>query len=103
MEETITSYKRIRAVCIMDDILKTVANRKAAPTAKDISEAVGVPKDTLMCYLATMQDRGYITADGGSYRLGMANAVFWARTKARLEADRAAIDDELKEIGVEES
>lgn len=97
MEET--SYKRIRAIAVMDDILKAVASRKEPPTARELSDATGVPKDTLMCYLATMQDRGYVTAEGGSYRLGMANALYWARTKARLEADRAAIDDELKEIG----
>lgn len=97
MEET--SYKRIRAIAVMDDILKTVAARKEAPTAKEISESVGIPKDTLMCYLATMQDRGYIIAEGGAYRLGMANALYWARTKARLEADREAVEDNLRRIG----
>lgn len=96
-----TSYKRIKALKVHYDILKYIASQKTPVSAPDIAGGIGVPTATAMCYLATMEDYGYVAKTNDKYKLGMALATMWSRVKASLEAERREIEMKLGEIKVE--
>ena len=92
------SYKRIKSVAIMNNILEYVSRCKVPASAQEISDAVGVPVGTVMCYLETMKDYQYLEQAGDGYRIGMFCAMLWSKVKASLEAEMEGIKDKLKTI-----
>lgn len=96
------TYRRIEAVRKTGEILKYLANTKEPATGPDIAKAVGLPTGTTMCHLATLEDLGFVLTIGERFQLGMGIALFWARVKSRLEAEKSHIERDLKSLDMEE-
>ena len=90
-----TTYHRIEAVRKTGEILKYLSNTKDPASAPDIARAVGLPTGTTMCHLATLDDLGFVLTVGDRYQLGMGLALFWARVKSSLEAQRDKVNQNL--------
>jgi len=97
-----TTYRRIEAVRKTGEILKYLANIKEPATGPDIAKAVSLPTGTTMCHLATLEDLGFVLVVGERFQLGMGLALFWARVKSSLEAQRDNIDNALNLLNQEE-
>ena len=97
-----TTYKRIESVRKTGEILKFLAGQKEPVTGPKIAQAVSLALGTTMCHLATLEDLGFISMVGDRFRLGMGLALFWARVRSGLEADRARIDHDIKLLDMEE-
>ena len=91
-----TTYRRIKAVTTTLVILEALAESREPITGSEIAGMTQVPFATVMCHMATLQDRGYVQVIGEKYRLGMKLAVFWARMKSMKEAERQAVDKDLR-------
>jgi len=90
------SYKRIEAVRKALRVLKFMGNEKTAVSSQSIAQAVGLPKDTVMCQLATLEDEGFVQGVGDNWRIGMAAALLWARVKANLEEEKEKVNKNLE-------
>lgn len=91
-----TTYRRIKAVSTTLEILEALAESKVPVTGSTLAEQTGVPFPTVMCHLATLQDRGYVQVIGDQYRLGMKLAVFWARMKSMKETELQSVESDLR-------
>ncbi|MFB3926391.1 MAG: helix-turn-helix domain-containing protein [Syntrophales bacterium] len=96
-----TTYKRIETVKKAGEILKYLAEQKEPAPAKQIAQEVNLPVGTAMCHLATLEDLGFAMSVGDRFKLGMGLALFWARVRSGLEADRARIDQDIKSLDAE--
>ncbi len=45
---------------------------------------------------------GFVSTVGDRFRLGMGLALFWARVKSTLEAERTRIEQNIKSLDMEE-
>ncbi len=90
-----TTYRRIKAVYTSFDILEYLSDCREPVTGSRIAQDLAVPFQTVMCHLATAQDRGYVQVLGDKYKLGMKLAVFWARVKTQKETELHNIKQEL--------
>jgi DNA-binding IclR family transcriptional regulator len=90
-----TTYHRIEAVRKTGEILKYLANVKEPASGHDIAKAVNLPTGTTMCHLATLDDLGFVLTVGDRYQLGMGLALFWARVKSSLEAQRDKVNRDI--------
>lgn len=93
-----STYKKIEAVRKAGEVLKYLSSQKDAVTGPDLAKGVNLPVGTVMCYLATLEEMGFVQAVGDGYRLGMGLALIWGRVKSNLEGDRARVERDLKEI-----
>ncbi|HVN97527.1 MAG TPA: helix-turn-helix domain-containing protein [Syntrophorhabdaceae bacterium] len=96
-----TTYRRIETVRKAGEILKYLAGEREPAQAKLIAQAVNLPVGTVMCHLATLEDLGFVTAIGERFKLGMGLALFWARVRASLEADKARTEQDIKSLDTE--
>jgi len=96
-----TTYKRIEAVKKTGEILKYLAGQKEPVTGPKIAQAVNLPSGTTMCHLATLEDLGFVSTVGDRFRLGMGLALFWARVRSSLEAEKARIDTDIRSLDME--
>jgi len=71
------------------DLIEHVAHAAEPPTAQRLSEALGIPASSLSYLLGTLLARGWLTADGRTYRLGPALPALLG-THARPASERAA-------------
>lgn len=63
---------RINAADKVLDILEYLAQHRGAFTLSELSRGVGIPKPTLFRYVATLEERGYITRNSDEkYTLGL--------------------------------
>ena len=90
------TYRRIKAVSTTLEILEALAEEKEPVTGSALAEQTQVPFPTVMCHLATLQDRGYVQVIGEKYRLGMKLAVFWARMKSMKETELQNLESDLQ-------
>lgn len=90
-----TTYKRIKAVDTTFEILEYLADQRGAVTGARVAADLDIPFPTVMCHLATAQDRGYVQIVGEQYRLGMKLAVFWARMKSVKEGELQGVQHDL--------
>lgn len=97
-----TTYKRIEAVKKTGEILRYLAGQKEPITGPKIAQAVNLPPGTTMCHLATLEDLGFVSTVGDRFRLGMGLALFWARVRSGLEADRTRIEQDIKSLDMED-
>lgn len=93
------TYRRIKAVAHVDGILSYLAGVREPVSSKDVATAVGLPHGTVMCYLVSLAERGYVQTVGNHYKLGMKAASLWARTRAGLESEKQRISEQIQEIG----
>lgn len=93
-----TTYKRIETVRKAGEILKHLAAEKEPAQAKNIAQAVSLPVGTVMCHLATLEDLGFVSSIGDRFKLGMGLALFWARVRSELEAEKTQIDRDIKSL-----
>lgn len=96
-----STYKKIEAVRKAGEVLKYLAGQKDSVNGPDIAKTVGLPVGTVMCYLATLEEMGFVQSVGDGYRLGMGLALIWARVKSNLEGDRARVERDLGEIEIQ--
>ena len=96
-----STYRRIDTVRKAGEILKYLAAHKEPAQAKEIAQAVSLPVGTVMCHLATLEDLGFVMAVGDRFKLGMGLALFWARVRSGLEADRTRIEKDIKSMDME--
>lgn len=94
------TYKRIGSVQKACAILDYFGRQKSPVSGKTVAAELGQPHGTVMCYLTTLADEGFLIQINDRFRLGPKLAVFWARTKAQLESDRIEIDRKLDEIRI---
>jgi DNA-binding IclR family transcriptional regulator len=78
--------------------LKYLAEQKEPAPAKLIAQDVNLPVGTVMCHLATLEDLGFTMAVGDRYKLGMGLALFWARVRSELEAEKTRIEKNIKDL-----
>ena len=90
-----TSYKRIGAVKTTINILRFLADQREPVTGLELAQELGLAHGTMMCYLATLTDAGFVKLAGERFCLGPMLSVYWARAKAKLEAKRDKIDRDL--------
>lgn len=96
-----TSYRKIEAVTKALEILEFLAKQREPINGPDIARAVGLPVGTVMCHLATLEDKNFIRRVGGCIELGMGAATIWAKKKSLLEGlrDRTVRDIRILEEG----
>lgn len=92
------SRYRIQTVYDAVMILKFIAEQKEAVAVGEAARAVGVSMNTAFRMCETLRDTGCLHEVGGRYSLGMQMMLWWARTKAKLESERARIDTILASI-----
>lgn len=95
------TYRRIDAVRKACDILAILANAKEPITGNEVSARSGLPSGTVMCLLTTLEDAGLAQEAGGGWRLGMKMAVYWARVRSSMEAERDRLTENIRKIGGE--
>jgi DNA-binding IclR family transcriptional regulator len=81
-------------------ILKAVANSREPMTISEISAACEISKDVAFRTCVTLEDMIYLQKVGDRYDLGMGLALFWAKKKATLEAQRDRIDKAIETLGI---
>ncbi len=91
-----TTYKRIGAVKTTFSILLFLSNKKQPVSGKEISQALNMKYDTVMCYLATLEDIGNVRQTRECFELGMNMAMFWAKIKSKKVVEKQNINRELE-------
>lgn len=90
------SYRKIEAVTKTLEILEFLAKQREPINGPDIARAVGLPVGTVMCHLATLEDKNFIRRVGGCIELGMGVATIWAKKKSLLEGQREQINRDIR-------
>ncbi len=93
-----TTYKRIKSVFTTFEILEYLSDCREPVTGSQIANDLDQPFQTVMCHLASHQDKGYVQTIGDKYKIGMKLAVFWARMKSAKESDLQGIQDDLQAL-----
>jgi DNA-binding IclR family transcriptional regulator len=96
-----TTYKRIRSVYTTLKILEHLSDCREPITGSQIANDLDLPFHTVMCHLATHQDKGYVQVIGDKYKLGMKLAVFWARMKSIKEHELQGVQSDLQVLNGE--
>ena len=92
------SYRKIEAVTKTLEILEFLSTRRDPVSGPDVARAVGLPVGTVMCHLATLEEKNFIRRVGGCIELGMGAATIWARKRSLLEGQRDLINRELQTL-----
>jgi len=95
-----STYKRISALATGLHILEFLAQQREPAIPAAIAAAVEAPVGTVMCHLATLEDRRFARRLGEGWELGLALAAAWARKKSLLEGQRMQIDRDLTAIAI---
>lgn len=95
------TYHRIAAVRKTCAILAILAEAKEPITGAEVAMRVQESTGTVMSHLATLGDAGLVMEVGGGWRLGMKMAVYWARIRSTMEAERDRLSSNIKMIGGE--
>ncbi len=93
-----TTYRRIKSVFTTFEILEYLSDCREPVTGSQVAKDTGLPFQTVMCHLATHQDKGYVQTVGDKYKLGMKLAVFWARMKSAKENELQGIQQDLQAL-----
>lgn len=83
-------------------VLEAVANSCEPMGVADIARALSFTSNTVFRHCITLAEVGAITQVGDKYKLGMKLALYWARKRASLEAERERADRDLKSLLIEE-
>ena len=89
------SYRRIGPVAKGNAVLKYLAKQKEPAGAAEIGQAVGMPKATVMCYLHTHEDDGFVQRINDRWQLGLGLGLIRHRIKSNLEGERDRIERDL--------
>lgn len=92
------SYRKIEAVTKALEILEFLATQKDPVNGPEVARAVGLPVGTVMCHLATLEEKNFIRRVGGYIELGMGAATIWARKKSLLEGARDRISRDIRQL-----
>lgn len=94
------SYRRIGAADLTLQIIEFMADQRGPVSGQAVAAALGVKYDTVMCHLATQEDRHFVRQAGDRYELGDRLPYCWARYKAKLQSKVERINGELKNLEV---
>ncbi len=94
------SYKRIAAADLTLQIIEFMADQRGPVTGQEAATALSQKYDTIMCHLATLDDRHFVRRTGDRYELGDRLPYCWARYKTRLESNIDRFKSELKNLEV---
>jgi DNA-binding IclR family transcriptional regulator len=89
------SYRRIKTVKPTIEILIFLSNQREPVTGQAVSSGLGIKYDTVMCYLASLEDFRFVRRCGEFYELGQESALLWSRRRARL---RSIIDESTEDL-----
>lgn len=92
------SCRKIDVLLVADQILGSLQDAREPMNITEISRLTGISVDTVFRQLGTMLDMRWVEKIGDGYILGMRIAVFRAKKKAVLEAQRDDIDRKLMEL-----
>lgn len=95
------SYTRVESVKKACQILAVLAEAREPMTGADIATYLQMPPGTVMSQLVTLEDEGLVQEVGGGWRLGMKMAVYWARIRSTMEAERDRLTTKIRSIGGE--
>lgn len=90
---------RIESVYQAGQVLRAVAESKGAVGSTEIAASLGITVNTAFRMCATLEELGFLKSVNEKFELGMGLALFWARKKATLESERAAIDRDIDQLG----
>lgn len=94
------SRYRIDAVFQAGQVLKVLAMAKEPMGTTYIAKEVGMTVNTAFRMCVTLEELGFIQQIGDRYQLGMGLALFWARKKAGLEAEKARVETDINSLEV---
>lgn len=97
-----SSYKRIKAVKIGNEILKFFSDQTGPVSAAEIAKALSLPTSTVLCHLATHEDSGFVEKVGEGYAPGPAIAAIWAGYRSRLKKKIDVFGEVFRALGVKE-
>lgn len=100
MEKESNTYKRIKSVAKAAEIMIFLSDKREPVPAPRMAEELGLPYPTVMTILSTLADHDFVRQTSDGYVLGMMLAVFWARKKAQLEAQRDLLNARLAQLEV---
>jgi DNA-binding IclR family transcriptional regulator len=89
---------RIDTVYTACRILEEMANSREPMGSGEIAKALGINANAAFRQCATLEEAGILRTIGGKYYFGMQLAIYWARVKSRLEAERDKIDSDLQSL-----
>ena len=95
------SYRRIKAQAQGYEMLKLMSQAKSPMTAAEIAQGMGESVNTVLCWLMTALDAGFVRRENDVWEIGMGVALFWARVKANLEGQHDRIVRDLTSIGAD--
>lgn len=96
------SYRRIAAADLTLQIIEFMADQRGPVTGQDVAAALGQKYDTVLCHLATQQDRNFVRQVGDRFELGDRLPYCWARYRTGLQSKAERINHELKKLEVKD-
>lgn len=90
---------RIESVFQAGQVLRVVAESKAAVGSTEIAARLGITVNTAFRMCMTLEELGFLKQVSEKFELGMGLALFWARKKATLEGERTAIEQNITLLG----
>jgi DNA-binding IclR family transcriptional regulator len=84
------------------EVLRFVTEAKEPVGASEIAKALDISANTAFRLCITLAEMRFLRQAGDRYELGDALPHFWARYRARREADRDRITRELQALHIEE-
>lgn len=93
------SYRRIQAVNKTVQIIRFLSEQRQPVPGTEVARAVSLPRGTVMCYLATLEDDRMVRQTGEHWELADGMAILWARRKAQIESGIDRMKTQLTDIG----
>ena len=95
-----TSYKKIGQLKFAKQVIDFLADQREPVSGKEVARALDANYNTVMCYLATLDELRWARKIGGDYELGHEFALYWAKKKTQNESKIERIQRELAELEV---
>lgn len=96
-----TSAKRVKSTRTLFTIVEELRDAETAGVS-ELADRLGMAKSTVHVHLKTLEEEGYLTNDGGQYRLGLKFLEIGGRVQHGLDVFQAArpeLDGLSAEIG----
>ena len=94
------TYRRIAAIKTTAMILRFLAEQQEPLSPLEIARGLDLPKGTVFCHLATLEDENFVERTGEHYELGQSLAVMWASRKKQLESRIGKHTEQLQQLEV---
>ena len=93
------TYTPIKSVQKTFELIRFLSNQADPVSAEEISNALAMRYGTVQSHLHTLVgERVVVKSQEGGYRLGMGMALFWAKSRAILEAEKQEVEKQIAEL-----